>query len=189
MAAFALKKQLETIKTTRIMRDFVLLTLSVLLLAACQPQSSKEADPAMEAAEREQERTAAQAAVEAANRAITSLSREGRFEEAGAYFAPDVVQFISGQPPISGREAWIEAQRQAAEIGDWNLELEVLNFEYFGDHAVERGRGVQTFVANESSPIPSMQLVGNYMVLWKKSDNGWQIQYDYVVVEPPAGQE
>lgn len=171
------------------MRNFLVLTLSVLLLTACQQQTTKEADPAMAAAEQELQRTEAQAAIEAANQAITTLSREGRFEEAGAYFAPDVVQFISGQPPISGREAWIAAQRQAAEMGDWNLELEVLDFEYFGDHAVERGRGVQTFVANESSPIPSMQLTGDYLVLWKKSDNGWQIQYDYVVVETPAGQE
>lgn len=171
------------------MRNLLLLTLSVLLLAACQQQTTKEADPAITAAEQELQRTAALAEIEAANQAITSLSREGRFEEAGAYFAPDVVQIISGQPPISGREAWIAAQRQAAEMGDWNLELEVLDFEYFGDHAVERGRGVQTFVANESSPIPSMQLTGDYLVLWKKSDNGWQIQYDYVVVEAPAGQE
>ena len=100
-----------------------------------------------------------------------------------------MVQLISGQPKIESREAWIAAQRQAAEMGDWNLELEVLNFEYFGDYAVERGRGVQTFVANESSPIPSMQMVGNYMVLWKKTADGWQIQYDYVVLDPTSEQE
>lgn len=171
------------------MRKFILLTISVLALAGCQQQTAKETDPALEAAQLEQQRTEALAAIEAANKTITSLSREGRFEEAGAYFAPDVVQFISGQPPISGREAWIEAQRQAAAMGDWNLELEVLDFEYFGDHAVERGRGIQTFVANESSPIPSMQLTGDYLVMWQKADSGWQIRYDYVVVAPPAGQE
>lgn len=170
------------------MRNFLLLTLSVLLLTSCQQPANKPADPAMEAAELEQARAAALAEIEAANKAINALNREGRFEDAGAYFAPNVVQFISGQPKIESREAWIAAQKEAAAIGDWNLELEVLNFEYFGDYAVERGRGVQTFVANESSPIPSMQLVGNYMVLWKKTDGGWQIQYDYVVVDPPAGQ-
>ena len=170
------------------MRHFLILTLWA-LLAACNQNQAGEPDPAAVAAEKEQQRTAALAEIEAANNAINALNREGRFEEASAYFAPDVVQFISGQPKIESREAWIAAQRQAAEMGDWNLELEVLNFEYFGDYAVERGRGVQTFVANESSPIPSMQMVGNYMVLWKKTPDGWQIQYDYVVLDPTSEQE
>lgn len=180
---------MKAIKTIGIMRNFLLLALSVLFLAACQQPANKETEAGLEAAGQEQQRAAALAEIEAANLAINTLNREGRFEEAGAYFAPDVIQFISGQPKIEGREAWIAAQKQAAEIGDWNLELEVLNFEYFGDYAVERGRGVQTFAANENSPIPSMQLVGNYMVLWKRTDAGWQIQYDYVVVDPPAEPE
>ena len=170
------------------MRHFLILSFWA-LLAACNQNQAGEPDPAAVAGEKELQRTAALAEIEAANSAINALNREGRFEEAGAYFAPDVVQFISGQPKIESREAWIAAQRQAAEMGDWNLELEVLNFEYFGDYAVERGRGVQTFVANESSPIPSMQMVGNYMVLWKKTPDGWQIQYDYVVLDPTSEQE
>jgi ketosteroid isomerase-like protein len=132
----------------------------------------------------EREQKDAMAAIEEANRLVTLYLREGKFEEAGEYFATDVVQMISGQPPIRGREAWIQAQKDAAEIGDWDLELEILDFQYMGDHAVERGRGLQTFTANEDSPIPSMQLLGDYLVFWKKYPDGWQIQYDYVVVNP-----
>ena len=171
------------------MKTFFRLGLLVLFIVSCNPKPAPEPDPQAEAAAWEEAREAALAEVEAANAAITSLSREGQFEAAGAYFAPDVIQIIAGQPEIRGREAWIAAQRAAAEIGDWNLELEVLDFEFFGDHAVERGRGVQTFEANENSPIPSMQLTGDYMVLWQKTDEGWQIRYDYVVVQPPAGEE
>ena len=79
----------------------------------------------------------------------------------------------------------MQSQKEAAELGDWNLEIENLDFQYLGDHIVERGRGVQTFTANEDSPIPSMQLTGDYLVFWKKYPEGWQILYDYVVVNPP----
>jgi ketosteroid isomerase-like protein len=126
------------------------------------------------------------AAVEAANADINTLIKAGRFEDAGRHFAPDVVQLISGMPPIYGRQAWIDAQRQASQIGTWDLQLEVLDLEIRDDLAVERGRGVQTFTANESSPMPSFTTVGDYIVLWKRVDGRWQIQWDYVVLEPPT---
>ncbi len=138
-------------------------------------------------AQAEAESAEALAAIEKANAEIPRLVLAGEYEAAGAYFAEDVVQMITGQPPINGRQAWIEAQKQAAAIGEWKLELEVLDFEYLGDRAVERGRGVQTFTANENSPMPSMQMVGDYMVMWVRSDEGWQIKWDYVVVQPPVG--
>lgn len=79
----------------------------------------------------------------------------------------------------------MEAQRQAAAMGEWNLDLEVLDFACLGDAAVERGRGIQSFIANENSPIPSMEMTGEYMVYWVRSGDGWQIQYDYVVLQNP----
>jgi ketosteroid isomerase-like protein len=126
------------------------------------------------------------AAIEDANADINRLIMAGRFEDAGRYFAPEVVQLISGMPPIYGRQAWIAAQSQAAQIGTWDLQLEVLELEVRDDLAVERGRGVQTFTANENSPMPSFTSVGDYIVLWKNVDGRWQIQWDYVVLEPPA---
>lgn len=161
-----------------------LTSLACLLLISCGEQPEEATlDPIAEAAQLEQERNEALEAVEAANSAITGLTSEGKFEEAGAYFMEDVVQIISGQPAIRSRADWIAAQQQAAAIGDWDLELEVLDFEYMGDQAVERGRGVQTFTANENSPMPSMQMVGDYLVLWVKTESGWKIQYDYVVIQ------
>jgi len=125
-------------------------------------------------------------AIEAANADINALLKAGRYDEAGQYFAHDVVQLISGQPPIQGRNAWIATQREAAQIGTWDLQLEVLNLEVRGDLAVERGRGVQTFTAHEDSPMPSFTSVGDYVVLWKKIDGRWQIHWDYVVIEGPG---
>ncbi|SFR50672.1 Ketosteroid isomerase homolog [Robiginitalea myxolifaciens] len=160
--------------------------MACVLMISCGEQAQEEMiDPAAEAAQWEQERAEALEAIEAANAAIPSLTSQGKFEEAGAYFMEDVVQIISGQPAIRSRADWIAAQQQAAAIGDWDLELEVLDFEYMGDQAVERGRGVQTFTANENSPMPSMQSVGDYMVLWVKTETGWKIQYDYVVIQQP----
>ncbi len=164
------------------------MALVALLFAGCKGEKDAEFEAEVQAVQTEREYKEALAAIEEANKMVNLLNREGKFEEAGKYFAPDAVQMISGQPPVKGREAWIQAQKDAAELGDWNLELEVLDFQFLGDHAVERGRGVQTFEANEESPLPSMKLVGDYLVLWKKYPEGWKIQYDYVVVQPPAGQ-
>jgi hypothetical protein len=53
-----------------------------------------------------------------------------------------------------------------------------------GDIAVKRGRETQAFTANEESPIRSFQTVGEYVVLWKKVDGRWQIQWNHVVTKP-----
>lgn len=170
------------------MKKFIGYAVLALLLAACGGEQ-KQVSEAELAAQAEKESNLALQAIEETNTMVTTLLREEKFEEASKYFAPDVVQYISGQPPIYGREAWIMAQQEAAKIGDWSLELEVLNFEFMGDRAVERGRGVQTFTANENSPMPSMQMTGDYLVMWKKTDSIWQIQYDYVVIAPPEATE
>lgn len=165
------------------MRKIFRISLIALLLTlgSCGEKMSEEEM----AIRSERELKDARAAIEEANKLIPLLMSEGKFEEASEFFAPDVVQIISGQEPIRGRKAWVQAQKEAAELGDWNLEIEILDFQYLGDHVVERGRGVQTFTANEDSPIPSMQLTGDYLVFWKKYPEGWQILYDYVVVNPP----
>ncbi len=162
-------------------------SIGILFLTFLMVSCSGKNEPSAEekAIHAERERAEALAAIEEANKMINILIREGKFEEAGKYFAPDAVQMISGQAPVEGRDAWVQAQREAAELGEWNLELEILDFQYMGDQAVERGRGIQSFTANEDSPIPSMELIGDYLVFWKKTSEGWQVQYDYVVVAPP----
>ena len=165
------------------MKKILQLALLTFLTISCTGKNGPSEEE--KAVHKERERKEALAAIEEANKMINLLVREGKFEEAGKYFAPDAIQMISGQPPIHGRQAWIDSQRGAWELGEWNLDLEVLDFQYLGDQAVERGRGVQSFIANEDSPIPSMELVGDYLVFWKKTPEGWQIQYDYVVVAPP----
>lgn len=121
--------------------------------------------------------------IERINKDINELLKAGKFEQAGAYFAEDVTQLVTGQQPITSREAWIEFQKRASQIGEWDLQLEVLELEVSGHVAVERGRGVQTFTANDKSPMPSFTSTGDYMVLWKSNDGKWMIQWDYVVLQ------
>ena len=159
-----------------------------LLLTGCKNEEKAEFEAEKAALEMERAEKEARAAIEEANKMIPLLIGQGKFKDAGKYFAEDVVQIISGQEPIQGREAWVQAQIGAAQIGDWQLELEILDFQFLGDHVVERGRGVQNFTANEQSPMPSMTMVGDYLVYWKKYPDGWKIQYDYVVVQTPEPQ-
>ena len=169
-------------------RSYAFFLAMLLLFAGCKNEETAQFDAEKEAIELERAEKEARAAIEEANKMIPLLIGEGKFEDAGKYFAEDVVQIISGQEPIKGREAWVQAQMGAAQIGDWKLELEILDFQFLGDHVVERGRGVQNFTANEQSPMPSMTMVGDYLVYWKKYPDGWKIQYDYVVVQSPPSE-
>ena len=126
--------------------------------------------------------------IDKANKEINELLKAGKYEEAGKYFAPNVVQMIAGQPPITSREAWVETQRGAAQIGEWDLQLETVDLEVREDIAVERGFGIQTFTANDKSPMPSFQIRGDYIVMWKKVDGKWMIHWDYVVLQMPEGE-
>ena len=170
------------------LRSFALILSLLLLFTGCKNEENAKFEAEKAALELERAEKEARAAIEEANKMIPLLIVEGKFEDAGKYFAEDVVQMISGQEPIKGREAWVQAQIGAAQIGDWQLELEILDFQFLGDHVVERGRGVQTFTANEQSPMPSMKMTGDYLVFWKKYPDGWKILYDYVVVESPEPQ-
>ena len=160
----------------------------LLLIAGCKNEETTKFEAEKETIELERAEKEARASIEEANKMIPLLIGEGKFEDAGKYFAEDVVQIISGQEPIKGREAWVQAQIGAAQIGDWQLELEIIDFQFMGDHIVERGRGVQTFTANEKSPMPSMKMTGDYLVFWKKYKDGWKILYDYVVIQSPPGE-
>lgn len=159
------------------------LALSVLTLTvACQtpPTTVDDATPASGSAEE------VRAIIEAANAEISTLLEAGEYDQAGTFFAEDVIQVIAGQSPITGRAEWIAAQRGAAELGDWDLQLELLELEVSGNIAVERGRGIQTFIAAEESPMASFEMTGDYIVLWKKIGGRWQIQWDYVVTQPAS---
>lgn len=167
------------------LRSFALIVSMLLLFAGCKNEETAKFEAEKAALELERSEKEARAAIEEANKMIPLLVGQGKFEDAGEYFAKDVIQIISGQEPIKGRKAWVQAQKDAAELGDWQLELEIADFQFMGDHVVERGRGIQSFTANEESPIPSMKMTGDYLVFWKKYPDGWKILYDYVVIQNP----
>jgi len=131
----------------------------------------------------------AEVAIAEANTNINTLLKAGKYDEASKYFMEDVIQIISGQPTINSRAAWVATQKGAAEFGEWDLVLETLDLEVCDNIAVERGRGTQTFVANEKSPMPSFSATGDYVVMWKLINGNWRIQWDYVIIAPegPAG--
>ena len=140
------------------------------------------------AKERSSDPEEVKAFIDKANKEVNELIKAGKYEEAGKFFAPDVIQMIAGQPPITSRAAWIETQRGAAMIGEWDLQIKALEVEVRDDIAVERGYGIQTFTANDNSPMPSFQVRGDYLVMWKKVDGEWMIQWDYVVLQMPEGE-
>ena len=158
----------------------LLASMAMLLLVSCGPPSKESTTTNVPAKPNPEE---IKAVIDQTNKAITSALNAGNIDEASQYFAEDLKQFISGQPPSESRQAWVASQNAVKDFGEWDLQLEIIELDIpSNDMVVERGVGIQTFTANENSPIPSFKDTGNYMVVWKMIDKDWKIQWDYVVL-------
>ena len=107
------------------------------------------------------------------SRKMQAAIMAGNFEEFGSYFAENVMMKMSGQEPLSGRDAVVAAHKPMVENG---MKLiintdEVMNF---GNYAYELG--------NYEIHTPDGQKVdyGNYATLWKKEKGEWKIYRDMI---------
>ena len=72
----------------------------LLLIAGCKNEETTKFEAEKETIELERAEKEARASIEEANKMIPLLIGEGKFEDAGKYFAEDVVQIISSQHGI-----------------------------------------------------------------------------------------
>ncbi|TLF42571.1 YybH family protein [Maribacter aurantiacus] len=121
----------------------------------------------------------------AKNAEIEKLYAEGMIDSAATHFAEDCIQLPPNQPAIIGNENYKAAWKQNMQFGTWEFDLNTEKVKASGDLATEYGSYSLTFSPNENSPIPAMEDMGNYVVLWEKIDDDWKVLWDAPVSSVP----
>jgi len=115
----------------------------------------------------------------------------GQIDSIAQLFALDAWQFPPNSAPLAGRDSIASFWRTATTWGQWQFDLRAQDVVTNGPLAVERGQFTLKFAAGPSSPIPSAEDRGNYVVLWRREDDGaWRVVWDapvsVVPLSPPA---
>lgn len=127
--------------------------------------------------------------IERTNDMLAQWYAAGEIDSVAAYFAEDAWQMPPNHEPLVGREAVRSFWSQAVGIGAWTFDLDAQDVVVSGPIAVERGSFSLAFEAGSGSRIPSFQDRGNYLVLWRREDDGvWRIVWDAPVSSVPMAQ-
>ena len=115
----------------------------------------------------------AKSAIEKNSELMHDSMKKGDFEKFGSFFAEDVMFKMSGQQPLSGRAAVVQAHKPMAEQ-QMELIINTEEVQDFGDYAHEIG--------NYEIHTKDGQKVdyGHYSTLWKKIDGEWKIYRDLI---------
>ena len=147
-----------------------------MLIGACQ--GSPSSDPAI-----------VRQIIEGHNADAARWYAAGQIDSVASLFAQDVWQFPPNSPPVVGRDSLVSFWTTASGWGRWQFAFRVQDVVTSGPLAVERGQYTLEFTAGSSSPIPSVQDRGNYVVLWRReADGAWRIVWDAPVSVVPLPQ-
>ena len=162
---------------------FLLLTLaSISIINSCEQKQESDA-PSEVTLQKELDDVTE--IIKSQNARFVKFYLEGNADSLANIFAENVRQYLSHQPPTKGITSLIETNRQLMTWGTWDFEITTDEIKKSGSLVVERGRYSLKFSANDSSPIPSSEDTGNYIVLWEQKDGEWKIVWDAPVTEVP----
>ncbi len=115
--------------------------------------------------------TAGSGQIEAANQQLSDLFAAGDADALGMWYTVDALLMGPNANPIEGREA-ITANFKEVLAAGGTLRLTSDEVEVFGDVAHEVGRYVQE--ASDGSHVDH----GKYIVIWKRTEDGWKLYRD-----------
>ena len=147
--------------------------LCVLGLAACKIEISDEGHDAEILAD-------ATAGVEAGNQKMIDCVANQDAKACGDIFTQDAIYLSPFMAAIEGNEAIGAAWGAEMEAGMASLELITLEIDAFHDTAIERG----DYVVN--GPDGEHVDHGKYIVIWKKTNDGWKAHRDIFNSDMPA---
>ena len=94
---------------------------------------------------------------------------KGDAKAVGDHYTEDAVSLAPGLKPIIGRQAIIDYWRMVMVSGSGTLDIRSREVERAGDYAIEVG---ETKVVGDDDVVTDRY---NYMVIWKRTGNGWLI--------------
>lgn len=117
------------------------------------------------------------------NRAFSEAVARGDAEAMAAVYTDDAVVLPPGGPPVEGREAIAELFRgMLAETALAAIDLESREVRVEGGTAYEVGRAHLTFRNAEAETTTTAK----YVVIWKRTDEGWRWHVDIWNEDPAA---
>lgn len=112
------------------------------------------------------------AGIERANAALAAAVASGDADAAVALYTEDGMLMAPNAPAATGHDAIRAAFQEMIEAGVGSLALTSDELEVFGDTAHEVGRYV--LEAADGSHLDH----GKYVVIWKRTDDGWKLHRD-----------
>ena len=149
------------------------LLLCVLGLSACRIEIIEDGHDADVLAD-------ATAGVEAGNQQMIDCVAKQDAKACGDIFTEDAVYLSPFMAAIEGNDAIGAAWGAEMEAGMASLELNTIEIDAFPGTAIERG----DYVVN--GPEGEHLDHGKYIVIWKKTDDGWKAHRDIYNSDMPA---
>lgn len=120
------------------------------------------------------------AAIGEANAALMAAFRDGDLEKLGACYTEDGQFLPANAEPVSGRAAITERFAAMRKAGLGEVRLQTVELEAHGDTAIELGRST---VMRQGGEVADE---GKYIVIWKRTADGWKLHRDMVSSNRPA---
>ena len=165
------------------LKSILCLLLLSILISCDQNKEADDIDDIDDMAETEQSEAEIQRIIEEKNAKLQAWYKSGDIDSVAQHFAENTIQMPPNMTPLRGRENFKEVWKQNVAVGDWDFQLITQEVRACGNLATELGKYTLKFTPKEGSPIPVMNDSGNYVVLWEKFGDDWQIVWDAPVSE------
>lgn len=123
--------------------------------------------------------------IEVKNKQLEAWYKAGLVDSIVTLFTDTTLQMPPNQAPIRGKEALRNSWSQLTDLGEWVFSITTEEVKSVEHLAMERGKYSINFYPSNNLIIPPMNDKGNYMALWERIDNEWQIQWYAPVSELP----
>ena len=116
-------------------------------------------------------------AINIVNKKMAACTNKGDADCAATYYTENAVYIGPNMEPLIGREA---IKVDLAGDGSTFLKLQADEIEVFGDTVNELGTYTST---NKNGEVLD---IGSYVVIWKKTEDGWKLHWDIFNSNLPA---
>ncbi len=123
--------------------------------------------------------------IEEKNKQLEAWYKAGLVDSIVTLFTDTTLQIPPNQVPIRGKETLRNSWSQLTNLGEWVFSITTEEVKSVEHLAMERGKYSLNFYPSNNLIIPPMNDKGNYMVLWERINNKWQIQWYAPVSELP----